>query len=417
MSETLHPDAEIVFNPFDPQFTQDPYPHYELLREHAPVHRHPLGVVVISRYKDVRTVLLDHTCSTTLALSSGPRALMIDLLGLREEWERSIASRFLEQSILFLDPPKHTRLRSAVNRVFSPRAVAEFEGRLQRVIQSVVESLSPTEPVDLVTRFAIPVASRATCVFFGVQEQDAGMLAEWSRIALRLIDPLIDASEFVPGDQALRQFEEYFSDLIDDRRKAPRDDLISDLAQFVDRRLSKEELSFNLVSLFAAGVEPTRNVIGSSVASLFRFPDQRDRLRNQPSLDRAFVEEAVRFEPPLQIVLRYLTHDIDLGDAVLCDGDRVLMLLGSANRDPSQFLEPASFDIERQDNRPIAFSNGIHYCIGSALARCVLRYSVPTLLRTYPELEPAGELTWMHSLASRGPAVLPVKCGRALLNP
>jgi cytochrome P450 len=245
----------------------------------------------------------------------------------------------------------------------------------------------------------------------GVPAEDREALKVWSADAARLLDPLLDPPVFDAADAGIRGFTSYFRELVAERRRRPRDDLLSALIEAEDQgqRLTDDELLTNAIFLFAAGHETTQNLIGNAVLALLRHPDQRERLVADPELIKGAVEEFLRFEPPVQVTGRTAQETIELDSVTIERGERVVLLLAAANRDPEQFADPDRLDVTRPDVRPLSFGGGIHFCLGAALARVEGQVALGSLVSRFPHLDGApDQVEWRDNFTLRGPKALPV---------
>jgi cytochrome P450 len=395
---------EAAFNPLTPEFHADPYPFYRQLRETDPVHLSPLGLWVLTRYDDCVTSLRDPRFGR-----DGFEAILAAQYG-----EESESGR-LPRSMLFRDPPDHTRLRGLVNRAFTPRVIEGMRGQIQALVDRLIDGVERRGHMDVIADLAYPLPVRVICDMLGVPIDDHERIKEWSADTIRSLDAIgipSDASIVERGRAGRRGLAEYFRALLPERRRHPRADLLSSLiaAEEQGDRLTEGELLATCVLLFIAGHETTVNLIGNGLLALLRHPDQLDRLRAEPGLIGSAVEELLRFDSPVQRTARITNAEVEVGGRVIPKGAFVVTAIGAANRDPQHFPEPDRLDLGRADNRHIAFGFGIHFCLGAPLARVEGQLALGALVRRLPRLRLAdGLLQWRESSTLRGLKALPVE--------
>ncbi|MEY2477562.1 MAG: hypothetical protein QOG87_2877 [Actinomycetota bacterium] len=405
--------GEVVFNPFDPAFRTDPYGAYARLLAEAPVHRSPLGGWVFARYEDCHNLLRHPGVTTGALMSDGEREMLLRAQDLWDDWQHSTVPEFMNTVILMRDPPDHTRMRSLMAKVFTPRAVEALRAHIQQLVDALLADVEGG--MDVVADLAFPLPALVICEMLGVPVEDREELKHWSSAAARLLDPIVDPEVFRRADEGLRRFTDYFTALIAERRARPRDDLLSDLIQAEEEgeRMTDAELVANATFLFGAGHETTQNLIGNGVHLLARHQDQRAILRDDPSMIKNAIEEFLRFEPPVQVTARSATSPLTIGGADIDVGERCVLLLAAANRDPDRFEDPNRLDVARADVRPLSFGGGIHHCLGAALARVEGQVTVGTLVRDFPGIElESDEVEWRENFTLRGPKSLPVRLSR-----
>jgi cytochrome P450 len=392
----------LSFNPMDPEFIADPNPTYRRLRAEDPVHEHPLGFWVLTRYEDVVASLRD------------PRML-------KEALPDFVAKRLGAQtvakgsiSMLDRDPPDHTRLRGLVSKAFTPRVVETLRPHVQDIVNGLLDRVASRGEMDLIEDFAYPLPVIVICEMLGVPVKDQERFKQWGTDMARGLDTILlpPDSDVAKRSQAARQaLAEYFRELIAERRAHPQDDLLSGLvaAEEAGDTLSEDELLSTVILLLIAGHETTVNLIGNGTRALLLDPDQLQRLREHPELIGSAVEELLRFDGPVQRTARIPNADVTIGGRTIKAGELVMTFLAAANRDPAQFADPDRLDIGRADNRHIAFGWGIHFCLGAPLARVEGQIAINTLVRRLPKLALAGDKAdWRFSLTLRGLERLPV---------
>lgn len=399
--------ASFVFNPFDPQFRVDPYSVYQKLRSEDPIHESFFGCC-ISRYADCIATLRDPRASSDLRNSQSYQLAVEQ--GLYDP-DQEILSK--SPPFLVRDPPDHTRLRGLVSKAFTPKVIEGLHPHIQEIVDGLLDRVIAKGSMEVIEDFAYPLPVTAICEMLGVPPEDRETFKEWSRELSRGLDP---AGVFSPEvverrRQAGNAFVEYFRSLIAERRRSPRDDLLSALIAVEEEgdKLTEEELLATCVFLLAAGHETTVNLIGNGILALLRHPDQFERLRDDPSLTPSAVEEFLRYDPPVQMAMRAAREDIEMGGKTIRQGQQIVILLGSANRDPDVFPDPDRLDITRGDSRHIAFSYGLHFCLGAPLARAEGEIAFRTLVRRLQRLEILAEAPeYKENVVVRGLRSLPV---------
>jgi cytochrome P450 len=403
------PVAEpLVFNPFDPAFRIDPYPTYRRLRGEDPIHETPFGALVLSRHADCLAFLRDPRSSSDnensneyqQAVASGEQQVS------EENWEAS-------RPFLFLDPPDHTRLRGLVSKAFTPRVVEGLRPRIQEIVDELLTAIAKKGSLEVIEDLAYPLPVAVICEMLGVPAADHETFREWSRHLARSLDPVeIMSPDDVERRQAtVAQFSEYFRRLIEERRAAPREDLLSALiaAEEAGDKLTSEELLSTCILLLVAGHETTVNLIGNGTLALLRHPDQLAKLQADPSLAKNMVEEVLRYDPPVQMTVRVALEDMELGEVSLSKGRQAILLLAAANRDPERFDDPETFDITRDASHHLAFGHGIHFCLGAPLARVEGEIALGELARRFEGLQLRTEAPeYKENIVLRGLAALPV---------
>jgi cytochrome P450 len=388
-----------------PAFREDPYPHYETYRSREPLRRVADTIWLVLGHADV-TALLRH-----------PR-LSADETRATTETGRPKPGRLKAHSLLFMDPPDHTRLRSLVARAFTPARIADLRPTAEAItteLLDVTAAAASTGAVDLIRSLAYPLPVRIICALLGVPAADEATFTGWSRALARSLDPSVLRSAEVDVAIAVaeRDLTAYLEDLLAVRRTSPGDDLLSALlaVEADGDRITPAEVVDLALLLLVAGHETTVNLIGNGVLALLRAPDQLDRLRRSPGLVATAVDELLRFDGPVQMTQRVATDDLDLAACRVRGGDELLLVLGAANRDPAVFAEPHRLDVTRDARRHVAFGGGIHHCLGAALARLEGQVALSALLARFPRLELAGHPVRRPTFTLRGLECLPVTLG------
>ena len=391
-------ESGVAFNFFSRRLLANPYPIYRRLQTRDPVHRSRLiKGWVLSRHEDIDAVLRDFRRFGNDRVSTQDANLRFD----SEE----------PRSMLYRDPPDHTRLRSLVSKAFTPRAVRALRPRVEKIADDLLDSLNGADSFDVIDAIAYPLPVAVICEMLGVPQEDRGPFREWSNDASLSIEPLLDDRRVASTMDALSKLRDYFSDLAERRRADPGEDLISVLTQIEDEgdRLSHLELQLMLVLLLVAGNETTRNLVGNGLLALLRNPEQLDRLRREPELIGPAVEELIRYDSPVQIDGRSVREDTEVGGVPLERGQYLMLLLGAANRDPEAFDDPDVLDVSRERNPHLGFGRGIHHCLGAPLARMEAEVMLGKLLERFPNVRLAGSPTRRRQIVLRGLSSLPVR--------
>jgi cytochrome P450 len=367
-----------AFDPIDPAVRRDPYALYERGRREHGAHLHaglPIPLVSVFRYADVQAVLRDwETFSNNFALG---RNLPPEVQRLAEQ---------APPSMLGLDPPDHTRLRSLVNKAFTPRIVRQLEPRLREVAHELLDAALERRDVDLVQALTYPLPVTAIAEIIGVPAADREQFKIWSDAAVATLGTGFFAPPSVEQMQrqlALRgEMQRYFVPLADARRREPRDDLLTGLvqAEHEGSKLDHEEMLAMLVLLLVAGNETTTTLIGNAVLALLDHPGELKRLRDDPSLMPTAIDEVLRFSSPVQFDPRRATRSAEVAGTRIAENTMLLCWIGSANRDEQVFERPEVFDVGRRKNPHLAFGFGTHHCLGHNLARLEASVALEVLL-------------------------------------
>jgi cytochrome P450 len=395
------PDFDVDVAALGEGFIRDPYPVYERLRQRGPVHRARLaeGTVVwlVVGYDEVRAVLADSRLSKAWHNVSPDHLVQPVVLG---------------ENMLRADAPQHTRLRRLVSQAFTPRRVASLAPRTQQITEQLLEAMHRTESrrADLVEALSFPLPITVICELLGVPFLERDAFRAWSEVML--VGALTPRTR-----QATAEMGAYLRELVDTKRRAPGDDMFSDLIAVSDEdgdRLSEDELLGMAQILLIAGFETTVNLISNGVLALLTHPEQCAKLRATPSLMAGAVEEMLRYEGPVETAtFRFTLDPIEIGGTLIPGGGEIVLpVLADADRDPRRFDAPERFDITRDARDHMAFGHGSHYCLGAPLARLETRIAISTLLDTFPVLEldvHPGALVWRHGALLRGPRSLPVR--------
>ena len=398
------------YRPSDPQFLADPFPLYQRLRDQDPAHWSPeLKAWVLTRYEDVKRVCLDgHMSSDRLrpffaTLPSAEAARMQELIRILTLW------------MVFRDPPEHTRLRRLASRVFNARTIAALRPNVEAVTAWLLERIGERTEFDFVAEFAGPLPALVIMDMLGVPREELVRLKHLSDEMALFIGSAREApGKYERAEAATREMAELFRALIAERRAAPRADLLSELVRLEENgdRLSEDELVATCVLLLFAGHETTTHHITNGLAALLRFPEELQKLRRNPALAAAAVEELLRYDGPIGAQVRIVQEPQRLHGRELRPGDRVFLMMNAANRDPRAYEEPDRVDIERHGPPHLTFGYGAHICLGFPLARLEGQIALPAVLARWRHIEPAARrVEWLDSMVLRGMKALPVRVG------
>jgi cytochrome P450 len=390
---------------FSPENRRNPHPTYHKIRSQHPQAYNPeLDEWLLTGWADCVTVLRDARWSSNPE-HRGDRA-----------YKGPHVEEFAEanvRTLLFLDPPDHTRLRRLVSKAFTPRRIEQLREHVREISEELLADVEPGQPFDVISTLAYPLPLIVICELMGVPVEDRQQFEGWSSDATRLLDGDIDEETMQRGVVAAMYFINYFNTLFEARRAEPRDDLVSGLLAVEESGdvLTEEELRSIVLLLFLAGHETTMNLIGNGLFALMQHRGQWDRLVADRSLAPSAVEELLRYDGPVHVTGRVATEDLEVGGQLFTKGTQVVTLLAAANRDPKRFPDPDRLDIGRTDNQHLAFSHGIHYCLGAALARLEGQVVFDTLAARFPSLHLAvdpDEVEYREHFVLRGLKALPV---------
>ncbi len=364
------------------EFFDDPYPTYRALRERDPVHVNPDGSFFLTRYADLRRVYQDPHCS------SDKRALFGPKFGDSPLYEHHTTS------LVFNDPPYHTRVRGLIASALSPATIKAMEPDLKQLVDGLLDDLEDRGEFDLVEDYASLIPVEVISNLLRVPRDQRGPLRGWSNAILGALEVQLSDAQMRDGNRSVEEFLYYLKHLVADRRRHPLDpriDLLSHLIQGEgDVQLSEKELLHNLIFLLNAGHETTGSMIANAIHALLENPGELLLLRREPHRIRGAVEEALRYESPVQIGNRETTEDVELGSVTLPKGAQVFLGIGAANRDPGQFPEPERYDISRRPNSHLAFAAFRHACLGSHLGRLEGAVAIGRFVRRFSHFAPAG---------------------------
>lgn len=359
-------------------YAGDPHPTYRWLRENAPIYRDDAGGIwVLSRYDDVFQV------SKTPDIFSAAEGVLPDSEAL--------------VSIVSMDDPRHQRLRKLVNKGFTPRMVGLLVERIRELASQLADAIAPRGECDLVRDVAVPMPLYIIAEMLGIRREDFERFHDWSNRLIAIAGNYDDPVKMNDSIAAFAEYGGYLKDVFEERRRAPREDLVSILVQAQqegvlaedEESMENDEIVMFMTLLLVAGNETTRNAISGGMLALMRNRDQLDLLRRRPELIDSAVEEILRYVSPIICFRRTARREVEIRGQSIAAGDRVMMLYQSANRDEEMFADPDAFDVTRTPNPHLAFGIGPHFCLGANLARMELKVMVQTLIERFPDMSPA----------------------------
>ncbi|MBK8960471.1 MAG: cytochrome P450 [Proteobacteria bacterium] len=384
-------------------FYLDPYPTFHALRREAPLHRCPDGSWLLTRHAD-----LNHVYRNPRLFSSDKQQQFRPMFGDSPLFEHHTTS------LVFNDPPLHTQVRKAIGDALSPRVVAAMQASLTSLVDGLIDAMAVRGECCLMQDFASAIPIEVIGNLLALRREDRQPLQRWSNAILGALEFGSDSARLAEGNQAVNEFVAFLEVLIAERRRdaATADDIVSRLIRWEtpDFRLSEFQIVHQCIFLLNAGHETTTNLIGNGVLALLNHPAELRRLRADPTLIDATVEECLRYEAPVQLGNRTVTATTRIGDVELEPGTVLTLAIGAANRDPAVFDAPDVFDITRTPNPHLAFGAGIHTCAGLAVARLEARIAISRLVERFPALALAGEPRRARRARFRALEELPVIC-------
>jgi len=395
-----------------PANVRDPFPAYRWLRDHEPIHRsESLNAWAVTRYSDVLEIFEQPQ------RFSSDRFRKIDERYVSDRPAVQAVSAVLRDWLVFRDPPDHTRLRALLQKTFTPRQLEGSRERIQGTIDALLDPLAERGEGDFIRDFAFPLPAMVIALLLGAPTEDIEPIKAWSdQLAAYLGGSVEGRDNFGEAHAGVSKLVAYFRGLLEERRRRPRDDLMSLMlrAEHEGQKLGEEEVVANCVLLLFAGHETTTNVLGNGLFHLLRHPDQLAALRADPAPFPRAIEELLRYDGPVPATIKIATEDVAWRGRRIRAGDMVLPFLSSANRDPRQFTDADALDVRRAPNRHLAFAFGIHFCLGAPLARLEARLAFESLVRRFRRLELAtSDPPWKPQIFLRGLEALPLRCEAA----
>ncbi|SEU19174.1 Cytochrome P450 [Stigmatella erecta] len=402
-----HADPVATFDlaRLDDAFYADPFPLYRAMREQDPVHRMPDGSLFLTRWAD-----LDRVYRDTRTFSSDKRVEFGAKYGDTPLFEHHTTS------LVFNDPPLHTRVRRLIVGALTPRALATMEPGLRALVDRLLDGLAAKGAADLIEDFAAAIPIEVIGNLLDMPMEERGPLRGWSLAILGALEPRLTAEQEARGNAAVTEFLDYLRILVVRRRARPGDPATDVLTRLIQgesdgERLTETELLHQCVFLLNAGHETTTNLIGNALELLARFPDGRARLVRDPALMPAAVEEVLRYESSNQLGNRRVAEDTEIGGVTAPAGTFLTLCIGAANRDPARFEDPEHFDVGRQPNRHLAFAGGAHTCAGMSLARMEARIALAAFLARFPDYALAAPPVRARRARFRGFTAMPARLG------
>ena len=430
------------YDPFRRDVQRDPYPYYAALRERAPVFRVESSQAwAISRYDDVHHVLTSpelfssHALQTFLGggildkVNRGPLRVLSHpsmtavaravgavhrALGRRAPMFELVQAFLSSRALISADPPDHTRLRHLVNRGFTPRRIAALEPRIREIARDCLDAVEGREEIDLMRDFAVPLPVTVIAEPLGVPEERFADFKRWSDAVVEGVSLGGAAAPPSALIGTMLEFMRYLEELIEERRAQPADDLLSVLVEDEkDGKLDFHELILFLILMLVAGNETTTNLIGNAVHLLLDHPEDLAAVESDAALVPGLVEESLRYVSPIQMLPRVATRDTEIAGTKIYEGENLMVLFASANRDSRKYPNGDAFELRRNPKEHVAFGFGIHYCLGASLARLEGRVAFEELFARFRNLRRApGEVSFLESGILRGPKTLPLAFDR-----
>jgi len=405
----MHATAAIDFRPDAPEFLRDPFPLYRRMREEDPVHWSPrLKSWVLTRYDDVKAVCLDKEIS-----SDRLRPYFATLPGAEAARIGEII-RYLTHWMVFRDPPEHTRLRRLTSKVFNLQSMNAMRPAAEELAQWLLERIGKRTRIDFVADFAGPLPALVIMAMLGVPREELAKVKRMSDdIALFIGSSRMSPDKYDIAEKATREMAAFFRELIQDRRRKPEQDLLSQLVNLEDGgdRLTEDELVATCILLLFAGHETTTNHIANGLLSLLRFPGELEALRADDALAPRAIEELLRYDGPSGAQVRVVKVEQGMHGRTLKPGDRVFIMLNAANRDPEAYDEPDRLILDRGGVAHLTFGFGMHICLGFPLARMEGQVALPAVVRHWRRIAlavPEGRIEWLNSMVFRGMKSLPL---------
>ena len=389
------------FDPYLPEVRRDPYPWYRELLEHDPVHRGAHGFWYLASYADVRMVMADKRFGRDEF-----RARKLEMQG------PGPLSVITESHLFYIDPPDHDRLHSLIRKELAPVIVRGLESDMSQLVNRMIDRAGAGH-MDMIGELARPFPLRVIGDLIGMPATDLELLHEWGLALAETTDPVPDTVAIERGHRRIGEYIDYMSSLVEQRRRSPGTDLVSRLFAAGPDQITEQEIIAMIMVLVNAGHETTTNLIGNGLLALLEHPDQLRALRETPSLIKSAIEECLRYDSPVQQNARVVqVDDVELQGHIMKRGDTVVVLQGSANRDPARFPLPDDFDIARPNNQHMSFGRGMRFCVGAPLARLEGAIALSAIIGRLRDVRLAIErknLTYAPSSLFRGVESLPVE--------
>ncbi len=393
----------MAFNPTDPDFLADPYPTYARLRADTPIFFYePWGKWIVTRHGDISALLRDRRLGRVL-----------ENVKVRTDPKHAAFDDIQDGSLLELEPPDHTRIKTAVQDVFTPKHVRALEDKIAALCDRLAANLDarPERRADLLQDFAEPIPVTVIAELLGVPNAERHRLVPWSKAIIGMFEPERTPPMEAAATEAARDFAAYVRVLIGEKRHAPQDDLISRMVRLRDAdetRLSEREIVANAILFLDAGHEAVVNVVGNGMVALLSKPDLWEELKAHPERLETAVEETLRFDTPLHFFERVMREDLNYKGFSWPKGTRMCLYYASGNRDEAVFKNPDTFNLTRSPNPHLSFGLGLHYCIGAPLARLELKHALRALTTHLPDLRLRASVRYQPKNVFRYPEAVPV---------
>jgi len=383
----------------DAGFIADPYPYFKKIRNEMPVHwNERWRGWIVTRYDDVYAALHNDR------LMADTVTPYFQAMKPQDREKYALIYDVLNNWTVFIDPPKHTRLRRLMQRAFTPRAIAKMREVVEAIVTRQLDTWDSKKQIDVIDDFAYPLPASVIATMIGAPLEDVHLFHVWADILTNLLHGGVGASDRLTRAQtAVEEFNVYLSGLYAERLTNPRADMMSWLmeAQAGDPSIRKEDVIYSCMLLLVAGHETTQNLIANTLVALLLSPDQLALLRQDEHHIPTAIEEGLRYNGPAKGTMRVAAADMEIRGASIKNGDRVLLWMAAANRDPEKFASPDTFDVTRSPNPHLTFSHGIHFCMGAPLARLELEVALTHILRRFPKLALAGPVVYRPRVLTR----------------
>ncbi|MEO1131519.1 MAG: cytochrome P450 [Cyanobacteria bacterium J06639_1] len=397
------------FNPFSPEFHDNPYPTYDRLRREDPIHRGFLNAWVITRYDDTETILKD----SRFQVDDLPERLRAKSAYLNSGDFQALAAT-IQSWLFFLEPPHHTRLRGLVSKAFAAHSVEALRPHIEKAVASLLDRVIPQGRMDVIQDLAGPLPAMTVTHILGLPPEDYPKLVRWSYELFFVFDQPMSIEGYTRQNEMALEARAYLEEAIARFEVEPNDGLISRLIAARDEgnKLSQEEILGFCIMLLIVGQETTKSLIGNSIVALTEHPEQMQQLKARPEIVKSAIEELLRYDSPVQVLARLASEDVEMRGKTIQAGDKVIVCLGAASRDPDRFPQPDRLDFNRQ-NRNLPFGGGIHFCLGAFLARVQGQVAIAAIAQRLSNIRlDSDRLDWRESITLRGLLSLPITFDR-----
>lgn len=401
MTQAINPQ----FNPFNPEFHVNPYPIYEHLRREDPIHWSFLNAWIVTRYADAEAILKD----PRFQVDNLPQRLLEKNRYLKQG-NLTDLSKTIEKWLFFLEPPDHTKLRGIASKVFSAASLEAMRPEIQNIINELISKVEHSGQMDLMKDFANPLPAITIMKILGLPVEDYSQVMRWSNELFFVFDQPMSLEGYQKQNQMAIEAREYLLHQIKQQKGNSSNTLLGKFitARDTKHNLTEDEIIGFCIMLFIVGQETTKSLIGNAVLALLNHPQKMEQLKQNPGLIKNAIEELLRYDSPVQVIARLAREDVQIKGKTIRKGDKVIICIGAANRDPDQFTNPDMLDFNRP-NRNLPFGEGMHFCLGAFLARMQGQLAIKTLLERLHNLElKTQEIEWRESITLRGLKTLPV---------